>query len=128
MAAPTYQNWAMIHRECSVVSGEVFATRRSLLQQVNGLDHRFGFDVGQADLCLRLRQLGYRIVYTPHAEFTRCHPAAGDPGPDETARFLEKWQQFVLHDPAYHPQLNRIACPINPEPSEAEWWQTGTAS
>ncbi len=123
---PTYQNWAVVQREWSVVSGEAFATRRSLLEYVNGLDERFGFACGQADLCLRLRLLGFRIVYTPHAELTqRGRASDGDPGPepDETALFLQKWQSFVADDPAYHPRLTRNAPVIAPTPSDQDWWR-----
>jgi hypothetical protein len=49
---------------CSMASDFAFATRRSLLQLVNGFDKissfRFDEDIGS---CLRLRVLGYRIVY-----------------------------------------------------------------
>ena len=124
--APTYQDWASVQREWSIVSGEAFATRRSLLEQVNGFDERFGFDVGQADLCLRLRMLGSRIVYTPHAELTQRNGASRDsvtPEPDETALFLEKWQHFIADDPAYHPRLSRNAPEITPVPSASDWWR-----
>jgi hypothetical protein len=117
----TSQNWAMIQRELSVVSGGAFATRRSVLDHVNGLDERFGFDGSQADLCLRLRLLGFRIVYTPHAEFTqRDGPYRDRIEADETALFLEKWRAFIADDPASHPRLIRNA-PITP--SEEDWWR-----
>ena len=124
--AATYQNWAVVQREWSIVSGEAFATRRSLLEQVNGLDERFGFGNGHADLCLRLRLLGFRIVYTPHAELTQQDGASrndGESEPDETALFLEKWQNFMADDPAYHPRLARNTPPIAPVPSDADWWR-----
>ena len=125
-APPSDQNWAVVQREGSVVSGEAFATRRSLLQHVNGLDERFGFACGQADLCLRLRLLGFRIVYTPHAELTQRRGASdGDPGPepDETALFLQRWQGFVADDPAHHPRLSRNASVVAPTPSDQDWWR-----
>src|SRR5204863_7374526 len=68
--ATTYQNWAVVHREWSMVTGAVLATRRSLLELIGGFDERFKLDFNDIDLCLRLRMLGYRIVYTPFAELT----------------------------------------------------------
>lgn len=125
-AAAPDQNWAVVQREGSVVSGEAFATRRSLLHYVNGLDERFGFACGQADLCLRLRLLGFRMVYTPHAELTQRRGASdGDPGPepDETALFLQRWQGFLADDPAHHPRLSRNASVVAPTPSDQDWWR-----
>jgi hypothetical protein len=123
--APGYQNWAAVHREWSIVSGEAFATRRSVLEPVNGFDGHFGFDAGHADLCLRLRLLGLRIVYTPHAELTQRDGDLRDqPGPDETAFFLEKWRHFSADDPAYHPRLTRNTPAIEAVPGEDDWWLT----
>ena len=129
--APSYQDWACVQREWSLVSGEAFATRRSLLEQVNGLDERFGYGIGQADLCLRMRLLGLRIVYTPHAELMQRDGASYDSGnsePDETALFLEKWQHFAAADPAYHPRLTRNAAAITPVPSDDDWWRQRPSS
>ena len=64
----SYQNWAEVHREWSIVTGAVFATRKSVLEQANGFDEMFSLDYNDVDLCLRLRLLGYRIIYTPFAE------------------------------------------------------------
>jgi hypothetical protein len=123
--SPTYQDWAIVQREWSVVTGAVFATRRSLLAQVNGFDERFSLDYNDVDLCLRLRLLGYRIVYTPHAELTHFESASrgksGIPA-DQTALFLEKWQDYVRDDPAYHPNLTRATPDIHPIIPTHAWW------
>ncbi len=129
--APSYQDWACVQREWSLVSGEAFATRRSLLEQVNGLDEHFGYGIGQADLCLRLRLLGLRIVYTPHAELVQRDGASYDSAnsePDETALFLEKWRHFAAADPAYHPRLSRGTPAIAPVPSGDDWWRQRPSS
>ena len=122
---PTYQNWAAVHREWSIVTGAVFATRRSVLQQVNGFDERFTLNYNDVDLCLRLRQLGYRIVYTPHAELTHFESASrgrqSSPA-EHTALFMEKWQSFLKDDPCYHPRLTRSTPDIRPVLDGDEWW------
>jgi hypothetical protein len=123
--SPTYQDWAVVQREWSTVTGAVFATRRSLLAQVNGFDERFPLDYNDVDLCLRLRLLGYRIVYTPHAELTHLESASrGKNGiaADQTALFLEKWQDYVRDDPAYHPNLTRATPDIHPIIPTHAWW------
>jgi hypothetical protein len=129
-SSPTYQNWAVVQREWSMVTGAVFATRRSVLSQVNGFDERFSLNYNDVDLCLRLRLLGYRIVYTPHAEFTHFESASRGKAPspaDQTALFLEKWQDYIKDDPAYHPHLTRSTHDIHAVPPTRAWWR-GIAS
>lgn len=128
-SASTYQNWALVHREWSIVSGAIFATRKSVMDIVNGFDERFSLEFNDVDLCLRLRMLGYRIVYTPFAEFAHYEKAsrgqAQRPG-SELALFLKRWGEFLQQDPAYHPLLTRDSFQIRPVRLPAEWWQPST--
>ncbi|HEV7339308.1 MAG TPA: glycosyltransferase [Bosea sp. (in: a-proteobacteria)] len=107
---PTYLNWADIHREWSMVTGAAFATRRSLLAQIGGFDERLSLEFNDVDMCMRMRMLGYRIVYTPHAELTHFESASRGatyrPG-SEVALFLQRWRELLADDPAYHPRLPR---------------------
>jgi hypothetical protein len=120
----TYQNWALIHRDWSMVTGALFATRRAVLEHVNGFDERFALEFNDLDLCLRLRLLGYRIVYTPFAELIHFEKSSRGPAPtpaEELLRFRRRWKDVIADDPAYHPELAcdgynvgpllRAACP-----------------
>lgn len=113
IAAPTYQDWAISQREWSMVTGAVFATRRSVLDQLNGFDEKFSLEFNDVDLCLRIRNLGYRIVYNPDAEFTHAEKASrGErlPPGQEVALFLSRWSKWLSVDPSSHPGLvgNRL--------------------
>lgn len=126
-SAPTYQDWGLVHREWSMVTGAVFATRKSLLDEVGGFDEAFRLDFNDVDLCLKLRMLGYRIVYTPHAQF--IHHEKGSRGTatwpaSELARFLQRWGEFLRSDPSYNPRLSRNHHIIQPAPLQGEWWQS----
>lgn len=107
---PTYLNWADVHREWSMVTGAAFATRHSLLAQIGGFDERLSLEFNDIDMCMRMRILGYRIVYTPHAELTHFESASRGatyrPG-SEVALFLQRWRDLLSDDPAYHPRLPR---------------------
>jgi GT2 family glycosyltransferase len=108
--AATYQDWALVHREWSAVTGAVFATRRSVLEAANGFDERFSLEYNDVDLCFRLRLMGYRIVYTPFAEGVHREMASrghAPPDPEQTALFLARWRDLLADDPAYHPRLTR---------------------
>ncbi len=101
---PGYQNWAVVHRDVSIVTGAVFATRYSAMALVGGFDERFPLDYNDVDLCLRLRVMGYRIIYTPHAELVHREGATrGRLGPRaiDTALFFERWKIFIKNDPFY---------------------------
>ncbi|ADH91052.1 glycosyl transferase family 2 [Ancylobacter novellus DSM 506] len=129
-AAPTYGNWADVHREYSVVTGAVFATRRSLLDEINGFEERFSLSWNDVDMCLRLRLLGLRIVYTPHAELTHYESASRGQSRvlgSEMALFLERWRDLFEDDPAYHPRLSRTSLIPTPLPvDDVRWWQRHT--
>jgi Glycosyltransferase like family 2 len=106
----TYGDWAMIHREYSAVTGAVFATRRSILEKINGFDEFFSLDFNDVDMCLRMKLLGYRIVYTPFANLTHHETASRvglfAPG-DQVLTFLNKWRDVIKCDPMYSPNLSR---------------------
>ena len=118
--APTYQDWALVHRDWSMVTGAVFATRRSVMESLGGFDERFTLEFNDLDLCLRMRLLGLRIVYTPFAELAhREKGSRGEtlPAGEEIALFLNRWRAWLADDPAYHPGLSRDR--FAPEPVEA---------
>jgi hypothetical protein len=116
--APAYQDWPYVQREWSMVTGAVFATRRSAMEAVNGFDPRFTLEFNDLDLCLRMRLMGLRIVYTPFAEMTHREKASRGEAPPEsaqTALFLNRWRELLADDPAYHPRLTRDRAAPEPE-------------
>ena len=124
-AEGTYQDWALAQREWSMVTGAVFATRRSLMEQVNGFDEQFSLEFNDIDLCLRLRALGYRIVYTPQAELEHVEKASrGEtlPPGEDIARFLARWRPWLDQDPSWHPGLHRDRIDMVPKVDPSAWY------
>ncbi|OYX35281.1 MAG: hypothetical protein B7Y99_03970 [Caulobacterales bacterium 32-69-10] len=120
---PTYQDWALVHRDWSMVTGAVFATRRSALEAVGGFDERFTLEFNDLDLCLRLRLLGRRIVCTPFAELAHREMASRGsalPAGEEIALFLNRWRDYLADDPAWAPGLTQDR--LDPEPVEGPDW------
>lgn len=125
----TYQDWAFAQREWSVVTGAIFATRRAILDQVNGFEERFSLEFNDVDLCLRIRNLGYRIVYNPDAQFIHTEKASrgqANPPGEEVALFLSRWSRWLDHDPASHPALSRSRMDLVAKPAEGAWYRRKT--
>lgn len=123
--AKTYNDWAVAQREWSVVTGAVFATRRSILDRLNGFDERFSLEFNDVDLCLRIRNLGYRIVYNPDAEFTHDEKSSrGEslPPGTEVALFLSRWSRWLDNDPASHPGLSKSRLDLAAQPLPNAWY------
>lgn len=55
--------WA---RNTSAVTGACLMIRRNIFQLVGGFDEDFGLVFNDVDLCLRVQQHGYRVVYSPY--------------------------------------------------------------
>jgi GT2 family glycosyltransferase len=64
------------------------------------------------DLCLKICEKGYRIVYTPYARL--CHHESATktekiPNPREVAYMQRRWRKYIDDDPYYNPNLTRNA-------------------
>jgi O-antigen biosynthesis protein len=100
----------------SAVSWACLAVRREAFEQVGGFseDHFTGV-FGDVDLCLRLREAGWRTGWAPHAELIR-HVTHDEGRPlegaeairfDRDIRYLhQRWGGWVQNDPAYSPNLS----------------------
>ncbi|MGD9561783.1 MAG: glycosyltransferase [Pyrinomonadaceae bacterium] len=93
----------------SAISVSCMAIRRELFEQMGGFDvseERLG--VFDADLCLRLWEMGKRVVVLPHVEFVRRGSLPKrKPTPAALAAFQKKWPRYVERDPFCDPNLKR---------------------
>jgi GT2 family glycosyltransferase len=100
----------------SAVTGACLMMRRSVFEEVGGFDEDFVLDFNDVDLCLRIRQQGYWVVWTPHAPL--CHHECKTRGRADTferraltareaALFTVKWGDLIRRgDPFYSPNLS----------------------
>src|SRR5262249_45837045 len=63
-----YGNRLATVQNLSVVTGACLMTRRDVFDEVGGFDEGFAVVYNDVDLCLKVRQKGYRVVWTPHAQ------------------------------------------------------------
>ena len=98
----------------SAVTGACLVVRKQLYFDMGGLDEALSVAFNDVDLCLKLRDAGYRNVWTPYAEL--CHHESASRGYEHTrerrARFAkevahmkQKWGDALTSDPFYSPHL-----------------------
>lgn len=71
----------MLPQELSAVTAACLLTHRRLYRQLGGLDEknlRIAFN--DVDYCLRLREAGFRVLYTPYAELFHYESLSRGPG------------------------------------------------
>jgi GT2 family glycosyltransferase len=102
-------------QEVSAVTGACLMIKRAVFQEVSGFDPFFKLAFGDVDLCLKVRQKGYLVMWTPYAEL--YHHESKTRGPEDThekrvrasreaAYFKRKWTDFLAEgDPYYNPNL-----------------------
>jgi len=73
--APGYEFLASAVRECSAVTGACMMVPREAFRAAGGFDERLRVAFNDVDFCLRLRQRGYAVVYTPHAALRHLESA-----------------------------------------------------
>ena len=83
-------------------------------ERVNGFDEALAVGFGDVDLCLRVREQGFSVLYCAHAEmihhesYTRGKSAV-DPHPEDSALFQSKWRKMLAEgDPFYNPGLSLV--------------------
>jgi O-antigen biosynthesis protein len=120
---PGYIDLLRIAHECSAVTAACLLTRRSDYLGVGGMDEvRLTVSFNDVDFCLRLREAGKRIVFTPHAKLIHLESASRghDNRSDHRARFARelqvlrsRWGQVLIDDPYYNPTLSLDAVPFS---------------
>lgn len=120
---PGYFGRLMLPQELSAVTAACMLVRKSVFEQVGGLDEGdFKVSYNDVDFCLRVREQGFRIIWTPYA--TLLHEGSASQtqkGVEQTedaakkARFqgereamYQKWSRWIAFDPAYNRNLSSV--------------------
>ena len=105
-----YNGFTHLIRNYSAVTGACLATRKSVVAQIGGFDESFAVDFNDTDLCLRMIEAGYRIVYTPYCQLFHFEGASAQRSKqniDEHRRFVARWARFMENDPYFNPNFAR---------------------
>ncbi len=103
-------------REVSAVTGACLVMRKEIYDQVGGLDAvNLPVAYNDVDFCLRIREQGLRIIWTPFAELLHYESASrGTTVPTgendnhmQAQNYMRKrWGHTLKHDPFYNPNFS----------------------
>ena len=104
------QDYSAVTAACLLVRAEVY-------DALGGLDEAFTVAFNDVDFCLRIREAGWRIAWTPYAElyhFESKSRGSDEQDPAKKARFdaerarlyARHGREKILHDPYYNPNLS----------------------
>ncbi|MEA3275431.1 MAG: glycosyltransferase [Pseudomonadota bacterium] len=114
-----YNARAVLIQNYSAVTAACMVIERRAFDRVGGFDEvNLPVAFNDVDFCLRLREVGYRNLWTPYAEL--WHHESASRGPEDTLekqrRFgkeidymRRRWGTTLDTDPAYNPNLTRGA-------------------
>ena len=115
--APGYMAHAITAREVSAVTAACMLMRRKVFEIVGGFDEaELGIAFNDIDLCLKLRQAGYKIVFNPDAvaEHHESMSRGDDFNHEKLGRFMrenavmmERWRALLPYDPFYNRHFAR---------------------
>lgn len=117
---PLYMNRGVVVQNFSSVTAACMVVRKSVYEQVNGMDEKFAVLFNDSDFCIRVGEAGHKITYTPfamvvhHESISRkkteedSQKAAAILARDEKERtaFINQWLPKLANDPAYNPNLS----------------------
>ncbi|WP_366552606.1 glycosyltransferase family 2 protein [Aquibaculum sediminis] len=113
--APGYFTRLHLAHNLSAVTAACLLVRRAVFEEVRGLDEEnLPISFNDVDLCLKVREAGYRNIWTPYAEL--YHHESISRGADDTAakrararaeaeHMRRTWGEKLDKDPAYNPNL-----------------------
>jgi GT2 family glycosyltransferase len=116
LAESGYMGRAQLTQNFSAITATCMLVRKALFLEVGGFDEKdFSNFYYDADLCLKLGDRGYRIVWTPFvtlacqdkSDVNTKHDAQQEPNDSFSRKaFIKKWRSRLGNDPAYNRHLS----------------------
>jgi GT2 family glycosyltransferase len=113
---PGYFNRAFLQQNYSCVTAACMVLRKKVFVELGGFDEvNLAVNFNDVEFCLRLRERGLQIVWTPYANLIHRESASRghDRTPSEQALFLreanyiqQEWGAQLLCDPFYSPNFS----------------------
>lgn len=110
-----YMGRACFSQDVSAVTGACLLIRKEVFEEVGGMDEHLAVAYNDIDLCLKLRQKGYLVVYDAFAHLYHYESKSRgyEDSPEKQARFAReteymknKWKNVMGYDPYYNKNLS----------------------
>lgn len=115
---PGYFSRLLLTQTLSAVTAACLLIRKNIYEEVAGLDEEnLHVAFNDVDFCLKVREAGYRNLWTPYAELYHYESISrgAEDSPEKIARFARevnfmksKWGKHLELDPFYSPNLTKI--------------------
>ena len=113
-----YQHRIICQQDMSAVTAACMMVRRSVFLEAGGFSEELAVAFNDIDLCMKIREKGYLIVYNPFAELYHYESKSRglENTPEKKSRFgrelkifEKKWPDILRDgDPYYNPNLSMI--------------------
>lgn len=106
--AQGYANNLKVTRNLLAVTGACLMTPRELFQRVGGLSTTFPINYNDVDYCLKLREIGKRVVIDPDVAMLHFESSSrsSDVADWEKLKLLARWAPLTDPDPYSNPHLH----------------------
>src|SRR4029077_388512 len=112
--APMNRTFAL-SQNYSAVTAACMLVRKTIFDDLGGFDENLANNFNDVDFCLRLRERGWEIIWTPYANLIHRESASRgrDSGSEESvqlsreATYMQgRWSEQLWRDPFYNPNLS----------------------
>ena len=112
---PGYMGRASFSQDLSAVTGACLLIRKNVYEEVGGMDEHLAVSYNDVDLCLKLREAGYLVVYDAFAHLYHYESRSRgyEDSPQKQARLAReaeymknKWKHVMGNDPYYNRNLS----------------------
>lgn len=105
-----YMEYNGLIREYRAVTGACLMVSREKYHEAGGLNENFAVEFNDVDFCLKLNDLGYYNVYSPHSVLYHLESISRKKSfkasrKDEHRYKLDKWSKVLEDDPNYNPNF-----------------------
>ncbi len=98
----------------SAVTGACLLVKKEVFDKVGGFDNQFDVYYGDSDLCLKIKDAGFRVIYTPFTKLLHegsisiqyWHAGASFFDVENHQLFIKKWPHLKIGDPYYNSNLD----------------------
>lgn len=115
-----YLHKANLMQDLSAVTAACMMIKRKAFEDAGGFSEELAVAFNDVDLCLKIGDAGWRIVYDPYAEL--IHDESKTRGPEDTKEKVRRFQSEIEYMRVHHLDILKNGDPMyNPNLSLKKW-------